>query len=191
MKTTERYLHIFGNELTRFHVTDPETGKRKEISKGGFKTKKEVSTALTQALAEVETGGCIKPTTLTLIDFYKEYVSTRVEGNLRPNTIKSYRDAQKHVERIIGHAILDKLTALHLNQFIKKLKDEGYQTHTKHMVNVQMENSFLPPPAINNLSIWLVSGIEATHMLKKRQETCSCLWCILINHENSCRLSLL
>ncbi|MFC3886136.1 tyrosine-type recombinase/integrase [Bacillus songklensis] len=111
----------------RFHITDPETGKRKEISKGGFKTKKEASAALAQAMADVETNGYIKPTTVKLIEFYNEYVSTRVQGNLRPNSVRQYLAVQKHIDRTIGHIELDKLNALHLNQFIKDLKDCGYQ----------------------------------------------------------------
>lgn len=114
----------------RFHIDDQETGKRREISKGGFKTKKEAQSALTQAMAEVENQGYTKPSKITLSHFAQEYMESRVIPNLRPSTIENYRAALIHINKCIGNVKMESLNAMHINKFMKYLQDNGYKPST-------------------------------------------------------------
>ena len=51
---------------------DPVTGKRRQASKGGFRTKREAQQALNEALARLRDGSFVQPSQLTLGSFLQE-----------------------------------------------------------------------------------------------------------------------
>ena len=55
-----------------FDVPDPVTGKRKQYSKGGFRTKKACQQALNEVLATLRTGTFVEPSGRTLAGFLVE-----------------------------------------------------------------------------------------------------------------------
>jgi hypothetical protein len=60
-----------------FDVPDPVTGKRRQYSKGGFRTKKECQHALNDALAALRTGTFVEPSQQRVAGFLVGGVAAR------------------------------------------------------------------------------------------------------------------
>lgn len=111
-------------------------GKRKLISKSGFRTKKEAEEAGTKALAEYLGGGQpSKPSEISLSDYLDLWIEQYVEVNLRPKTQASYQGIiNNHIKPAIGHYKLVSLNPGLLQDFANKLKNKGYSR--RHIVNI-------------------------------------------------------
>jgi hypothetical protein len=72
-----------------FDAVDPATGKRRQRSKGGFRTKREAQAALSEALAAYRGGTLVEPSKLTLGALLDEWLLA-MTGNLEPNTHETY-----------------------------------------------------------------------------------------------------
>lgn len=111
-------------------------GKRKQYSKGGFRTKKDALEAGTQALAEYTKGETpFKPSEKSLYDYLNEWYGMHVVVNLRPKTQGSYKTIiENHVKGNIGHYPLNSVTPALLQRFANDLKAKGYSR--RHIVNI-------------------------------------------------------
>jgi integrase len=110
---------------------DPITGKRRQKTKGGFKTKKEAQSALAKFIAEIEEHGYNEPTKTTFVQFAEDFLETQVKPNLRKSTVYNYeRTINLLKEHPIGNMEISKITALHVQNFLKHLQDKGYKNGT-------------------------------------------------------------
>lgn len=110
-------------------------GKRKQISKSGFRTKKEALEAGTRAMLEYTEGTHFKAVELSVSDALDEWLEKYVEVNLRPKTQSSYRSViEIHIKPNLGHYSLKALTPSILQGFANSLKEKGYSR--RHVVNV-------------------------------------------------------
>jgi integrase len=108
-----------------FDAVDPATGKRRQRSKGGFRTKREAQAALSEALAGYRAGTLVEPSKLTLGAFLDEWLPT-MAGNLEPNTHEVYGHyARAYVTPKLGHIRLQQLTASDLRAFYGELGASG------------------------------------------------------------------
>lgn len=90
---------------------DPVTGKKKQKSKGGHRTKKEAQTKLTEALQALNTGTYIDIKKLTLKDYLSKWLVDYVENNVKYKTRRSYKETVKnHLVPNLGNYMLDKLS---------------------------------------------------------------------------------
>ena len=111
-------------------------GKRKQISKSGFKTKKECEIAGTKALAEYNNSGqAFTPSTISVADYldfwFKEYCTM----NVKYNTQKSYQNIiERHLKPNLGHYRLQALQSSTIQQYANQLKLEGYSR--SHVVGI-------------------------------------------------------
>lgn len=125
----------------RFHIRDPITNERKEISKT-FDSKKDAERALTLALAEYEKGTFVADQKILfpyLVDMWLENKA----GEVRPSTMYSYKRVLKarispEFERL---KILD-IKPLHIHNFYQKLKKEGLSTRYISYVSTILKNVF-------------------------------------------------
>jgi integrase len=104
---------------------DPATGKRKQQTKGGFRTKRECQAALNDALAALRAGTLIKPSKRTLESFLVgEWLPAL--RNLRPSTLSNYRT---HIRTCIlptlGPIPLQQLSPAQLNALYQGLLTHG------------------------------------------------------------------
>jgi integrase len=107
-------------------VVDPATGRRRQQSKGGFKTKRDAQAALNDALAALRTGTFVAPSRLTLGAFLVDQWLPTIRAVIRPNTWETYRIyAESHVLPALGHVPLQAVTAVHLNRLYTDLGDHG------------------------------------------------------------------
>ena len=78
---------------------DPVTSKRRQYSKGGFRTKKECQQALNEAISTLRTGTFVEPSQRTVAGFLVgEWLPAMRPPRIRPSTWLSY---QRNVERHI------------------------------------------------------------------------------------------
>jgi integrase len=116
-----------GNTWTYYVYVTDGTGKRNQVSKGGFRTRKEAEAARVEALAALQTGTFVKPEKLTVEQFLvDEWLPTQRPPTLEESTYRSYeRNILLHVIPSIGGAALQKLTPMDLNALYRQLLDRG------------------------------------------------------------------
>jgi integrase len=101
------------------------TGKRRQRSKGGFRTKREAQAALSEALAAYRAGTLVEASRLTHGVFLDEWLPT-MAGNLEPNTHEVYGHyARAYIKPRLGHVRLQQLTATNLRALYTELAATG------------------------------------------------------------------
>jgi integrase len=107
-------------------VVDPATGRRRQLSKGGFRTKREAQAALSEAMTALQSGTFVEPSKLTLGSFLTEQWLPTARVAVRPTTWTTYRIyAEAQVLPALGHVPLQALTAAHLNRLYADLAEHG------------------------------------------------------------------
>jgi hypothetical protein len=96
---------------------DPVTGRRRQQTKGGFKTKRECQAALNDALAALRAGTFVEPSKRTLERFLVDEWLPALR-HLRPSTLSNYRThIRTCVLPTLGPIPLQQLSPAHLNAF--------------------------------------------------------------------------
>lgn len=101
----------------------PVGGKRKQITKSGFKTKQEAQEAGAEAYNEyVTTGLNFKESQISYSDYLDYWLKNYCEINLKYNTIQTYNTIiNKYLKPDLGKYRLAALTSVKLNSFISEL----------------------------------------------------------------------
>jgi hypothetical protein len=112
-----------------FDMPDPVTSKRRQYSKGGFRTKKECQHALNDALAALRTGTFVEPSQRTVAGFLvREWLPAMRPPRVRRSTWLSYRkNVERHVVPALGHLPLQRLTPAQLTAFYRGLLETGHR----------------------------------------------------------------
>jgi integrase len=101
---------------------DPLTGKRRQTSKGGFKTRKAAQDDLNEAIAKRQRGELAKRSKRTVRDFLEHEWLPTVEASRRPSTMANYRtNITSHVSPLIGDTKLQAMTPVQLNALYARL----------------------------------------------------------------------
>lgn len=114
-------------------------GKRKQISKGGFRTKKDAQDAGTVALAEYNnTGLSFEPTDISVHDYLNYWFDTYCKVNLKYNTQVLYLNTiQNHLQPRFGSYKLKAVTPAALQEYANELKVKGLsKSHLTGILNV-------------------------------------------------------
>ncbi len=108
------------------YVTDSD-GSRRQVSKGGFRTRKRAEAARIEALATINNGTWVEPGRLTVREFLEdEWLPSQRPPTLEESTHRSYqRNIRLHVVPHIGGRALQQLTPIDLNKLYRKLLDSG------------------------------------------------------------------
>lgn len=103
-------------------------GKRKHISKAGYRTKKEALEAGTKALAEYNNSGLhFEPTEISVADYLDYWFKNHVEVNLKYNTQLGYKGIiERQLKPKFGHYKLKALNPSIIQEFANQLKTTGY-----------------------------------------------------------------
>lgn len=102
-------------------------GKRKSVSKGGFRTKADAIAAGTQALNEYNnTGQVFSPAEISVADYLDYWFDNYCKPNLKYNTQLGYiQIIEKHLKPAFGSYKLKALTTATIQEFITRLKING------------------------------------------------------------------
>ncbi len=108
------------------YVTGPD-GRRRQHSKGGFRTQRDAQEARTAAAHGLATGSYVKAERISLASFLTdEWLPSRRPPVLEESTWHSYdRYLRLHVIPQIGAVPLQKLTPVDLNQLYRRLLETG------------------------------------------------------------------
>jgi integrase len=104
---------------------DPTTRKRRQISKGGFKTRRDANRWLTHTLGQLDQGSYVTPTRQTVGEHLLAWLPA-IRSSLRPATYESYeRNVRQHLIPTVGHVWLDQLTPDRLAAVYAELHRSG------------------------------------------------------------------
>ncbi len=107
-------------------VVDPATNRRRQRTKGGFRTKREAQAALNDAVEALRSGTFVESSKVTLGAFLADQWLPTIRAAIRPNSWTTYRIyAETHVIPALGGVSLQSLSAVHLNQLYADLADHG------------------------------------------------------------------
>lgn len=107
-------------------------GKRKQITKSGFRTKKEALEAGTKALAEYNNCGLtFTPSEISFNDYLDYWIKEYAEVNLKETTVDNYcKKIKLYIKPDLGVYKLKSLTPAILQSFINKKFNEGFSRNT-------------------------------------------------------------
>ena len=103
---------------------DPSTGRRRQLAKQGFRTRKEAETALGALLTSISTGSVVDRSTTTTEEFLSDWLASQ-EHRLRATTLYSYEKAIERVTRRLGKVPVQALTPLQIEKFYAELLRNG------------------------------------------------------------------
>jgi hypothetical protein len=108
-------------------VPDALSGKPRQRTKGGFRTKKACQEALNDALADLRKGTFVEPSRRTITSFLTdEWLPAVAAQGRRPGTVANYRiHVTAHIIPALGGIELQQLSPAHLNSFYRALLSEG------------------------------------------------------------------
>jgi integrase len=104
-------------------VPDPSTGRPRQVSKGGFRTRKEARDALLEALAALRSGTFVEPSKRTVGSYLlEEWLPENQPPRLRPSSYANYTIyTRTHVVPRLGDIELQRLTPSNLSAFYRAL----------------------------------------------------------------------
>ncbi len=108
---------------------DPGTGRRKFVSKGGFKTQAEARRALNKKLVEIDEGTYVERRRITLAAYLDEWFEG-AEPDLRPTSAAGYRRAIVKLKATMGHRQLQELTPAAVEASYRHLRKDGLAPKT-------------------------------------------------------------
>lgn len=98
-------------------------GKRKHISKAGFRTKKDAEVAGTKAMAEYNNAGLhFEPTEISVSDYLDYWLNNYCRMNVADSTMVAYENIiKKHFKPRIGHYKLKAVNTLILQEMVNDI----------------------------------------------------------------------
>lgn len=111
-------------------------GKRKQITKCGFKTKREALIAGEKACMKFINGGIKEETNMSYADYLDYWMKEYYEINFKYSTAKRYKETFGVIKNELGKYMLSSLTPYILNQALLKLAQktttkEGLRNYQK------------------------------------------------------------
>ena len=119
-----------------------EDGKRRQRSKGGFATRREAESFLTDTLQRLDTGSYARPQKVTFADYVHRQWLPSVKSTIRPLTFKGYeRVMTRNVIPGIGSVRLQSLSGGHINALYRQLEESGMAASTLNFVHAVLHRS--------------------------------------------------
>lgn len=106
--------------------------KRRSISKGGFRTKKEASDAGAKAMTEYNHSGAVfVPSEISVADYLDFWMEEYCRNNCKQTTITNYeKKIRLHIKPAIGKYRLASLTPEAIQKLINEKFNDGYSRNT-------------------------------------------------------------
>jgi integrase len=102
-----------------------ENGLRKQITKGGFATKREAERALRDVIGKLDEGSFVEPSKDTVAKFLRRWLDS-IRSSVRPSTFAAYSTlVEAHIIPHLGTLLLQRLSAATLNSFYADLSENG------------------------------------------------------------------
>jgi integrase len=102
----------------------PESGKRRQILRQGFATKKQAEAALNDAVQSVAKNAIVAKSSQRLGEYLDDWLVSQ-RARLRETTLRSYEIAIQRIARSLGWVPLQSLTPLQIERFYAELLKDG------------------------------------------------------------------
>jgi integrase len=121
-----------GSTWTYYVYVTGGDGRRQQVSKGGFRTRKEAEAARVRALGTLQNGTWVRPERVTVRQFLEdEWLPTQAPPTLEESTYASYRRyVRLHVVPYIGGSPLQQLKPTELTAMYRELLESGRREPT-------------------------------------------------------------
>jgi integrase len=103
---------------------DPATGKRRQVARQGFRTRKAAEAALGEVLSAAATGSVVSRSTITTGKYLDNWLVSQ-QHRLRPTTLHGYATAAARVRARLGQVPVQALIPLQIERFYADLLREG------------------------------------------------------------------
>jgi integrase len=122
---------------------DPETGGRRQKSKGGFRTQKDAQQHLATTITAVNEGSYVEPSKLPLARFLQDEWLPAISGTVRPLTRARYEKIVKTyvTKRDIGGVPLRGLSGGHLTALYGDLERDGLSVATRRLTHAVLRRA--------------------------------------------------
>lgn len=122
---------------------DPETGKRKQGSGSGFKTRQEAEAAAAALITEVNKGAFIKESNILFKDWADEWLPLYIERNgPKPGTIRLREYSIKKLLPYFAHLKLKSISEEMYQEALNDLKDQNFARSTLEGVHTTAKMIF-------------------------------------------------
>ncbi|WP_244961038.1 Arm DNA-binding domain-containing protein [Bacillus paramycoides] len=139
------------NDKWEYRIRYKELGKYKEISKGGFKTKKEAQLASAKIEEKLANGVDVTNHNMTFNDYMYDWLDTYKKGTISERTYTIYKkNIRLFILPAFGNIKLKDLTRVKYQKFINDLLKERSKK-TVSQINSTMHNAL--EIAVNELEI--------------------------------------
>lgn len=101
-----------------YRVTDPKTGKKKQVIKRGFQKRSDAQLFITSTLMDIKDNKYVEPKKITVANLMEEWFEKQVKNKLAVNTVNGYRvNVYKHIIPNIGGLLLQRFTTNDVQKF--------------------------------------------------------------------------
>ena len=132
---------------------DPATGRRRQRTKGGFRTKREAEQALAEVIRSLGEGSYVARDPQTLEEWINRWLVT-MEPKVRSSTLRDYANGLGRVSARLGQMPLQALRPLDIEEMYAALLKEGHRY-----------GGGLAPKTVRNLHIALRRSLADAHRL--------------------------
>jgi integrase len=109
-----------------YRYKDPSTGRWKQTSKKGFRTRREAEAFLLEINTQLNNNTFVPLKKITVKEYLEEWITEYVETNLKKSTISSYTSIIRlHITPMLGNIELQKLTSSHIDNFYSQKIKSG------------------------------------------------------------------
>ena len=152
--------------------TRDENGDRKQITKGGFRTKKEAAAAAAELQMKIDKGEYYEDKNLTVGAFCAEWLNNYARQNLKPGTYKnSLHMIRARIVPAIGKKDLKKLKPLYFIKMYNELLDAGLSAQYVNTIHRLLVNIFKYAVLWQFINISPLPGVNAPKIEKKTVKT--------------------
>lgn len=155
----------------RFHVRDPITNKRKEISKGGFLKPKDAEKAMTLAMADYQRGIMDLSGNFTFKELTELWLEDK-QGNVRESTMYSYKRAlNARIMPNFERMDIKDIKPMHVHKFYQELKKQGLSKKYISYVGTILGSIFKKGVQMELIYKNPVENVDKPKMEKKKQKS--------------------
>ncbi|MED0762331.1 site-specific integrase [Aneurinibacillus thermoaerophilus] len=153
---------------------DPETGKRKQKTVSGFKTKKEAEKACAEMIAQVENGQYVVESKETYGEYLLNYMNNVARHAMRPSgfTNQMYK-VKKHILPALGQMKLKDIKPMHIQKFYSQKLNEGFSPASIHSYHAIISKSLRQAKNWGLIQENAASSVSLPRIQKKQLKTWS------------------
>jgi hypothetical protein len=147
----------------------PVTGRRRQKSKGGFRTKKEAESAVHAFIRFMEGGGNPTPERIRLAPYLRRWLEYQRIRGIRPRTLKAYEGyIRREILPVIGGLDLANVGPSHIRTVLTRMQQRGLAAATIAQVRSVLGSAFRQAVEDGLLSTNPVSSVKRPKLATPR-----------------------